>query len=245
MSKRDYYEVLDVERGADAAALKKAYRRVAMKNHPDRNPDNPDAENIFKEANEAFEVLSDKDKRARYDQYGHAGVDGQTSAGGADFGDMFGDIFGDIFGGGRGGGGRSHVRKGADLRYNLDLSLEDAVRGTTVKIQIPTTVTCGPVTVLVLRKARSLSTAQLVAAMGRFACNRGFSLCSKRVRAVRAQANRLKILAIPVMGAGRFVKTKRCRLRCQQVLIRAIAYASQARVKPASTVDRQAICTLR
>ena len=142
MSKRDYYEVLDVERGADAAALKKAYRRVAMKNHPDRNPDNPDAENIFKEANEAFEVLSDKDKRARYDQYGHAGVDGQTSAGGADFGDMFGDIFGDIFGGGRGGGGRSHVRKGADLRYNLDLSLEDAVRGATVKIQIPTTVTC-------------------------------------------------------------------------------------------------------
>ena len=142
MSKRDYYEVLGVERGADAAALKKAYLRVAMKNHPDRNPDNPDAENIFKEANEAFEVLSDKDKRARYDQYGHAGVDGQTSAGGADFGDMFGDIFGDIFGGGRAGGGRSHVRKGADLRYNLDLSLEDAVRGTTVKIQIPTTVTC-------------------------------------------------------------------------------------------------------
>ena len=90
MSKRDYYEVLGVDRGVDAAALKKAYRRVAMKNHPDRNPDNPDAENIFKEANEAFEVLSDKDKRARYDQYGHAGVDGQTSAGGADFGDMFG-----------------------------------------------------------------------------------------------------------------------------------------------------------
>ena len=142
MSKRDYYEVLGVDLGAHRATKKKAYRRVAMKNHPDRNPDNPEAENIFKEANEAFEVLSDKEKRARYDQYGHAGVDGQTSAGGADFGDMFGDIFGDIFGGGGRGGQRSHVRKGADLRYNLDLSLEDAVRGTTVKIQIPTTVTC-------------------------------------------------------------------------------------------------------
>ena len=141
MSKRDYYEVLNVSQDADAAALKKAYRRVAMKNHPDKNPANPQAEAIFKEANEAFEVLSDGQKRARYDQYGHAGVDGQTSGGGADFGDMFGDIFGDIFGGGR-GGGRSHVRQGADLRYNLEISLEDAVRGTTVKIDIPTTVSC-------------------------------------------------------------------------------------------------------
>ena len=139
MSKRDYYEVLNVSQDADAAALKKAYRRIAMKNHPDKNPDNPEAEAIFKEANEAFEVLSDSQKRARYDQYGHAGVDGQTSGGGADFGDMFGDIFGDIFGGGR-GGSRSHVRQGADLRYNLEIGLEDAVRGTTVKIDIPTTV---------------------------------------------------------------------------------------------------------
>ena len=142
MSKRDYYEVLNVSQDADAAALKKAYRRIAMKNHPDKNPDNPEAEAIFKEANEAFEVLSDSQKRARYDQYGHAGVDGQTSGGGADFGDMFGDIFGDIFGGGR-GGSRSHVRQGADLRYNLEIGLEDAVRGTTVKIDIPTTVSCG------------------------------------------------------------------------------------------------------
>ncbi len=141
MSKKDYYEVLGVSRGVSDAELKKAYRRIAMKHHPDRNPDNPDAEETFKEANEAFEVLSDKQKRVRYDQYGHAGVEGQTSAGAADFGDIFGDVFGDIFGGGR-GGARSHVRKGADLRYNLELSLEDAVHGTSVKIRIPTTVNC-------------------------------------------------------------------------------------------------------
>ena len=123
MSKRDYYEVLGVSRDAAAADIKKAYRRVAMKNHPDRNPDNKKAEETFKEANEAFEVLSDKGKRARYDQYGHAGVEGQGGGhGAADFSDAFGDIFGDIFGGGR-GGGQSHVRQGADLRYNLELSL--------------------------------------------------------------------------------------------------------------------------
>ena len=142
MSKRDYYEVLGVPQGASGGDIKKAYRRIAMKHHPDRNPDNKQAEEKFKEANEAFEVLSDSQKRSRYDQYGHAGVEGQTSAGTADFSDIFGAIFGDIFGGGR--GGRSHVRKGADLRYNLDLSLEEAVHGTAVKIRIPTTVTCGP-----------------------------------------------------------------------------------------------------
>ncbi|MSR12603.1 MAG: molecular chaperone DnaJ [Gammaproteobacteria bacterium] len=142
MSKRDYYDILGVARDASEADIKKAYRKVAMKNHPDRNPDNKAAEDTFKEANEAFEVLSDSQKKARYDQYGHAGVEGHTSGGSADFSDIFGNIFGDIFGGGGGRGGRSHVRKGADLRYNLDLSLEEAVKGTSVKIQIPTSVTC-------------------------------------------------------------------------------------------------------
>ncbi len=141
MSKRDYYEVLGVSRDTADADIKKAYRRVAMKNHPDRNPDNKEAEEVFKEANEAFEVLSDKQKKTRYDQYGHAGVEGQTSHGSADFGDIFGDIFGDVFGGGR-RGGRSHVRQGADLRYNLELSLEEAVKGTSVKIRIPASVNC-------------------------------------------------------------------------------------------------------
>jgi len=144
MSKRDYYEVLGVARDAAEAHIKKPYRREAMKHHPDRNPDDKSAEDKFKEANEAFEVLSDAQKRARYDQYGHAGVNqqGGGGAGNADFGDVFGDIFGDIFGGQRGGGGRSNVRKGADLRYTLELDLEEAVRGTTTKIRIPATVPC-------------------------------------------------------------------------------------------------------
>ncbi len=141
MSKRDYYEVLGVSRDASAAEIKKAYRRVAMKHHPDRNPGNKESEDKFKEANEAFEVLSDDQKRGRYDQFGHDGVNPQGGAGAGDFGDIFSDIFGDIFGGAR-GGGRSRVRKGADLRYNLELSLEDAVKGTTAKIRIPTAVEC-------------------------------------------------------------------------------------------------------
>ncbi|HDZ10264.1 molecular chaperone DnaJ [Pseudohongiella sp.] len=145
MSKRDYYEVLGVGRDATEGELKKAYRRVAMKHHPDRNPDNKESEEKFKEANEAFEVLSDPDKKARYDQYGHAGVNpqGGGGAGAGDFGDIFSDIFGDIFGGAGGRGGRGGVRKGADLRYNLELDLESAVKGTTVKIRIPTAVNCG------------------------------------------------------------------------------------------------------
>jgi len=144
MSKRDYYEILEVSNTAADAEIKKAFRRLAMKYHPDRNPDDAEAEARFKEAKEAFEVLSNTSKRAAYDQFGHAGVDQSVGGGGysgGGFGDAFSDIFGDIFGGG-GGGGRSRVRKGADLQYNLELSLEDAVAGTTVKIRVPTLKHC-------------------------------------------------------------------------------------------------------
>lgn len=147
MSKRDYYEVLGVAKDADGPTLKKAYRKLAMKYHPDRNPDDEDAEAKFKEATEAYEVLGDAQKRQAYDQFGHAGVDGQGGAGGfggggASFSDIFGDVFGDIFGGGGGGRGRNRAYRGSDLRYNLELSLEDAVFGTSVKIKIPTLVSC-------------------------------------------------------------------------------------------------------
>ena len=141
MSQRDYYEVLEVERNASDSDIKKAFRRLAMKYHPDRNPDDQEAELRFKEAKEAFDVLSNSSKRAAYDQFGHAGVEQGAGGGGfhgSGFGDAFSDIFGDIFG----GGGRSRVRKGADLQYNLELSLEDAVAGTTVKIRVPTMKHC-------------------------------------------------------------------------------------------------------
>jgi molecular chaperone DnaJ len=139
-----------VAKNASEAEIKKAYRRLAMKHHPDRNTGDKavDAEKSFKEAKMAYEVLSDAQKRAAYDQFGHAGVDpsmgggqGFGGGGGASFSDIFGDVFGDIFGGGRGGGG-SRVQRGTDLRYNLELSLEDAVAGTSVKIKVPTWVKC-------------------------------------------------------------------------------------------------------
>ena len=152
MAKRDYYQTLGVNRDATDEDIKKSYRKLAMKFHPDRNPDNKESEEKFKEAKEAYEVLSDAKKRAAYDQFGHAGVDQSVGGGagaGAGFGgfaDAFGDIFGDLFGGARGGGGRggNGVYRGADLRYNLEISLEDAARGTEAKIRIPTMEACEP-----------------------------------------------------------------------------------------------------
>ncbi len=144
MPKRDYYEVLGLNRDCSDDEIKKSYRRLAMKFHPDRNPDNPKAEESFKEAKEAYEILSDANKRAAYDQYGHAGVDPSAAAGAgagfSNFTDAFGDIFGDIFGGG--GRGRSNVYRGADLRYNLEVSLEEAARGTETKIRVPALEEC-------------------------------------------------------------------------------------------------------
>ena len=145
MSKRDYYEVLGVDKSAGEREIKKAYKKLAMKYHPDRTQGDKGLEDKFKEIQEAYEILSDSQKRAAYDQYGHAGVDpnrgGGGFGGGADFGDIFGDVFGDIFGGGR-GGRQSRARQGSDLRYNLELTLEEAVRGKSVDIRVPTLVEC-------------------------------------------------------------------------------------------------------
>ncbi|WP_338848828.1 molecular chaperone DnaJ [Massilia sp. W12] len=141
MAKRDYYEVLGLAKNASEDEIKKAYRKLAMKYHPDRNPDSKEAEEKFKEVKEAYEMLSDGDKRAAYDRYGHAGVDPNMGAGGGGgfggggFADAFGDIFGDIFGGGRSRGG-PQVYKGADLRYVLEVSLEQAALGHTDTISI-------------------------------------------------------------------------------------------------------------
>jgi len=151
---RDYYEVLGISKNASAEEIKKAYRRLAMKYHPDRNKDDPDAEDRFKEIQAAYDILADEQKRAAYDQFGHAGVDpgaaggfggGGFGQGAGGFGDIFDTVFGDIFGGGGMGGmghGGARVFRGADLRYDLDLKLEDAVAGTTIKVRVPKMVTC-------------------------------------------------------------------------------------------------------
>jgi molecular chaperone DnaJ len=151
VSKRDYYEVLELGRDAGDQEIKSAYRKMALQFHPDRNPDDPEAEEKFKEASEAYSVLSDPQKRASYDRFGHAGL--QSAAGGgfnpdsfADFGDIFGDFFGlgDLFGGGGGGGRRrTRARRGEDIRYDLELSFEEAVAGLSVEIQVPRMESCG------------------------------------------------------------------------------------------------------
>lgn len=147
MSKRDYYKVLDVARTATEVDIKKAYRRLAMKFHPDRNPNDHEAEEKFKEAKEAYEVLTDEQKRAIYDQYGHEGLNARGGGGGFSasdaFSDIFGDVFGDIFGGGRRGGGRQ-VFRGADLRYDLELDLEQAVFGHKATVEFTTLGECEP-----------------------------------------------------------------------------------------------------
>ena len=149
MAKRDYYEVLGVQKSSTEQDIKKAYRRLAMKFHPDRNPDNADAERKFKEASEAAEVLLDQDKRQSYDQFGHAAVDGSAGAGGfggfggsGSFSSVFEDVFGDIFGGSGGANQRGGPSRGSDLRYVLTLDLEEAVRGCNPNIKIPTLVQC-------------------------------------------------------------------------------------------------------
>ncbi|MBT5435195.1 MAG: molecular chaperone DnaJ [Rhodospirillaceae bacterium] len=149
MAKRDFYEVLGIDRGADGTMIKKAYRKLAMEHHPDRNADNPDAEAKFKEANEAYEILKDEQKRAAYDQFGHSAFEGGMGGGGnpGDFGSSFADVFDDLFGefmggGGRRRGGRSSGQRGADLRYNMEVTLEDAFAGKQAKIRVPTAISC-------------------------------------------------------------------------------------------------------
>lgn len=210
MSKRDYYEVLGVAKGADDKDIKKAYKRLAMKFHPDRTQGDKAMEEKFKEVQEAYEVLSDEQKRAAYDRYGHAGVDpnrGGGGAGGADFGDIFGDVFGDIFGGG-GRRGQSRAQRGSDLRYNLELSLEEAVRGKSVDIKVPTMVSCDSCDGSGAKKGTSAKSCGTCHGAGQVTMRQGFFAVQQTCPTCNGRGKIIPDPCSKCHGEGRVEKTK-------------------------------------
>ena len=216
MSKRDYYEVLGVSRDASERDIKKTYKKLAMKYHPDRNPGDKAAEAKFKEAKEAYEILTDSDKKAAYDQFGHAGVDpnrgqggfGQGGFGGqGDFGDIFGDVFGDIFGGGRRGGQRQAAR-GSDLRYNLELSLEEAVRGLSKELRIPTLVACDECDGSGAKKGTSAITCSTCNGVGQVQTRQGFFAVNQICPTCHGNGKIIKDPCGKCHGEGRVEKNK-------------------------------------
>ena len=211
MSKRDYYEVLSVGRDASEREIKKAYKRLAMKFHPDRNPGDKEAEASFKEIKEAYEILTDANKKAAYDQFGHAGVDpnrGGGQGGGGDFGDIFGDVFGDIFGGGRRGGGQRQAARGSDLRYNLELSLEEAVRGLTKELRIPTLASCDSCDGSGANKGSSAITCGTCHGQGQVQMRQGFFAVQQACPTCHGRGKIIKDPCKKCHGEGRVEKSK-------------------------------------
>jgi len=215
MSKKDYYDVLGVNRDASDDEIKKAYRKLAMKHHPDRNPDNPNAEEHFKEAKEAYETLSDGQKRAAYDQYGHAAFEAGGMGGGNPFGSGagaqgfdFSDIFGDIFGGGGGRGGRSSAQRGADLRYNLEITLEQAARGTETQIRIPTMAECETCHGSGAKAGTSATTCTTCAGHGQVRMQQGFFSVQQACPRCHGSGKMIASPCKPCNGAGRVKKHK-------------------------------------
>lgn len=205
MVKADYYEVLGVAKDADDQTLKVAYRRLALQYHPDRNPDNADAEEKFKQAAEAYSVLSDAQKRAAYDRYGHAGLQGASGGGASgfdpsaftDFQDIFGDVFDSFFGGG--GRSRNRVRRGEDLRYDLEISFEDSMRGTQVDISVPRMNPCGRCNGTGAEKEDGVTTCPTCKGRGEVLFNQGFisvrqtcGTCSGRGKLIRRACKECK-----------------------------------------------------
>jgi len=214
MAKRDYYKVLDLPRTATEADVKKAYRRLAMKYHPDRNPGDKEAEENFKEAKEAYEILSETDKRAIYDQHGHAGIDasrqggGRGNAGADAFGEMFGEMFGDIFGGGRRGGGRQ-VFRGADLKYELELDLNQAVFGHAAEIDIAKLTECETCGGSGAAKGHKPVTCETCNGVGQVRISQGFFQLQQPCPKCRGAGTVIKNPCDSCLGQGRVRRAKR------------------------------------
>ncbi|MDD5228335.1 MAG: molecular chaperone DnaJ [Methylococcales bacterium] len=207
-TKEDFYKILNVDRNASDAEIKKSYRSLAMKHHPDRNADNPAAaEEKFKQIKEAYEILSDPKKRAAYDQFGHAGVDpsmgGGRGAGASDFGDAFSDIFGDMFGRRGGGGGQQGGQRGSDLRYNLEISLEEAVSGTEQKIRIPVLVTCSDCSGSGAKKGSTPITCSMCHGHGQVRMQQGFFTVQQTCPTCRGTGKQIKDPCSKCYGQGR------------------------------------------
>ena len=214
MSKRDYYKVLDVPRTAAEADIKKAYRRLAMKYHPDRNPGDKEAEEKFKEAKEAYEVLCEADKRAIYDQHGHAGIDasrqgGARGAGGDAFGEMFGEMFGDIFGGGRRSAGGRQVFRGADLKYELELDLNQAVFGYAAEIDVIKLAECDTCGGSGAAKGHSPVTCETCNGVGQVRISQGFFQLQQPCPKCRGTGTTIKNPCDTCLGQGRVRRSKK------------------------------------
>ena len=218
MSKRDYYEILGLAKGANQDEIKKGYRQKAKELHPDRNSDKPNAEELFKEANEAYEVLKNGDKKAAYDRYGHAAFEGNAGGGGqtggqGDFANAFSDVFDDLFGGLRGGGGRGAGRqqgtRGSDLRYNLAISLEQAFQGLQKKsISVTTTVACAPCNGSGAAAGTTPSTCGTCSGMGKVRAQQGFFTVERACPTCSGSGQVIKSPCSPCHGAGRLEKDR-------------------------------------
>ena len=214
MAGRDYYEVLGVQKGAGADDIKKAYRKLAMQYHPDRNQGDPTAEQKFKEINEAYDVLKDDQKRAAYDRFGHAAFEGGGGPGGPrpgfDFGqgfaDIFDEMFGDFMGGRRGGGGRG--QRGADLRYNLEISLEEAFAGREARIRVPTAVTCAVCNGSGAAEGSSPVTCATCRGAGRVRAQQGFFTIERTCPTCHGAGRTIKDPCTACSGSGRVRKEK-------------------------------------
>jgi molecular chaperone DnaJ len=214
MAKRDYYEVLGVGKNASEEEIKKAYRKLAMKYHPDRNPDSKGSEDKFKEAKEAYEMLSDPQKKDAYDRYGHAGVDPNMGGGGfganqGGFADAFGDIFGDIFSGARGGGrGGPQVYRGADLRYNLEISLEQAASGFDTTIRVPSWDECDVCHGSGAKPGTSPTTCPTCAGHGQVRMQQGFFSIQQTCPKCHGSGKIVPDPCVTCNGAGRIKRNK-------------------------------------
>jgi molecular chaperone DnaJ len=219
LAKKDYYEILGVGRGAGEEEIKKAYRQLAMKYHPDRNPDNKEAEQSFKDATEAYAVLSDKQKRSQYDQFGHVEGMGEPGTPGFDFGnfggfgDIFGDIFSDLFGGaGRPGGARRGPQRGSDLQYNMEITFEQAAFGYQTEVDIPRLETCAQCGGLGAKSSRDVEVCPVCQGTGQQRMQQGFFTVATTCQRCHGEGRVIRQPCPNCRGAGRVRQHKKLRV---------------------------------